>query len=87
MTDANLDDFVAGLVIVNDYSARDIQIPQMQFYKGKSYRTFGPVGPYLCLLEPRTFPRSSGLELILTVNGMSGRRIRRQIWCMGRRKP
>ena len=40
-----------GAVIVNDYSARDIQIPQMQFYKGKSFRTFGPVGPYLCLLE------------------------------------
>lgn len=45
-------DYVAGLVIVNDYSARDIQIPQMQFYKGKSFRTFGPVGPWLCLLEP-----------------------------------
>jgi len=49
--DSNLHQFVAGLVIVNDYSARDIQIPQMQFYKGKSFRTFGPVGPYLRLLE------------------------------------
>ena len=57
VTDANLHEFVAGLVIVNDYSARDVQIPQMQFYKGKSYRTFGPVGPYLCLLEPGDFPR------------------------------
>ena len=45
VTAVNLHEFVAGAVIVNDYSARDVQIPQMQFYKGKSFRTFGPVGP------------------------------------------
>ena len=69
VTDANLGDFVAGLVIVNDYSARDIQIPQMQFYKGKSYRTFGPVGPYLCLLEAADIPQIKQSRLQLTVNG------------------
>ncbi|MGF6870933.1 fumarylacetoacetate hydrolase family protein [Paraburkholderia sp. MM5477-R1] len=69
ITDANLHEYVAGAVIVNDYSARDIQIPQMQFYKGKSYRTFGPVGPYLCLLEPHDIPKLKTLELTLTVNG------------------
>ncbi|MGF6701220.1 2,4-diketo-3-deoxy-L-fuconate hydrolase [Paraburkholderia sp. MM5496-R1] len=69
ITDANLHEYIAGAVIVNDYSARDIQIPQMQFYKGKSYRTFGPVGPYLCLLEPRDIPTLRRLDLTLTVNG------------------
>jgi 2,4-didehydro-3-deoxy-L-rhamnonate hydrolase len=69
ITDANLHDYVAGVVIVNDYSARDVQIPQMQFYKGKSYRTFGPVGPYLCLLERHDFPKLKELDLTLTVNG------------------
>jgi 2,4-didehydro-3-deoxy-L-rhamnonate hydrolase len=69
VTDENLHDFIAGAVIVNDYSARDIQIPQMQFYKGKSYRTFGPVGPYLCLLEKHDIPKLKGLVLTLTVNG------------------
>lgn len=69
VTDANLHQFIAGLVIVNDYSARDVQIPQMQFYKGKSFRTFGPVGPYLCLLEPADFPKLKALQLKLTVNG------------------
>ena len=69
VTDANLQQFVAGLVIVNDYSARDIQIPQMQFYKGKSYRTFGPVGPYLCLLERNDVRLIRKLELELRVNG------------------
>jgi len=69
VTDANILNFVAGLVIVNDYSARDVQIPQMQFYKGKSYRTFGPVGPYLCLLEKEDAPFIKALQLTLTVNG------------------
>lgn len=69
VSSANLHEFVAGAVIVNDYSARDIQIPQMQFYKGKSFRTFGPVGPYLCLLEPGDFAKLPRLELKLMVNG------------------
>ncbi|RKU03537.1 fumarylacetoacetate hydrolase [Burkholderia sp. Nafp2/4-1b] len=69
ITDKNLHEYIAGLVIVNDYSARDIQIPQMQFYKGKSYRTFGPVGPYLCLLEASDIAQLRKLELTLTVNG------------------
>jgi 2-keto-4-pentenoate hydratase/2-oxohepta-3-ene-1,7-dioic acid hydratase in catechol pathway len=69
VTDANLHEFVAGAVIVNDYSARDVQIPQMQFYKGKSFRSFGPVGPYLCLLRPADFAKIGELRLTLTVNG------------------
>ncbi|HKR42325.1 MAG TPA: fumarylacetoacetate hydrolase family protein [Paraburkholderia sp.] len=69
ITDENLHEYIAGAVIVNDYSARDIQIPQMQFYKGKSYRTFGPVGPYLCLLEKQDMPKLKELVLTLTVNG------------------
>jgi 2-keto-4-pentenoate hydratase/2-oxohepta-3-ene-1,7-dioic acid hydratase in catechol pathway len=65
----NLHEFVAGLVIVNDYSARDVQIPQMQFYKGKSYRSFGPVGPWLCLLEPGDMCYLKSLQLRLSVDG------------------
>jgi 2,4-didehydro-3-deoxy-L-rhamnonate hydrolase len=68
ITDDNLHEYVAGAVIVNDYSARDVQIPQMQFYKGKSYRTFGPVGPYLCLLERHEMGLLKKLRLTLTVN-------------------
>lgn len=66
--EANLHEFVAGVTIVNDYSARDVQLPQMQFYKGKSYRTFAPVGPYLCLLGPDEMPYLRELELTLAVN-------------------
>jgi len=69
ITEDNLNQYVAGIVIVNDYSARDVQIPQMQFYKGKSYRSFGPVGPYLCLLEAQDMSLLRSLELQLSVNG------------------
>lgn len=69
ITDENLHDYVAATVIVNDYSARDVQIPQMQFYKGKSFRSFGPVGPHLCLLDARDFSKLAQLQLTLKVNG------------------
>lgn len=45
----SLGQWLAGVTIVNDLSARDVQLPQVQFYKGKSYRGFGPVGPGLVL--------------------------------------
>ena len=69
VTDGNLHEFVAAAVIVNDYSARDVQIPQMQFYKGKSFRTFGPVGPHLALLDESNIGLIKQLRLTLTVNG------------------
>lgn len=65
----NLHEWLAGVTIVNDVSARDVQIPQMQFYKGKSYRTFAPVGPHLCLLEESEMHYLRDLELSLSVNG------------------
>ena len=46
---ATLAEYVGAFVVANDVSARDVQLPQGQWYKGKSYRTFCPVGPYLCV--------------------------------------
>ncbi len=69
VTDDNLHQYVAGLVIANDVSARDVQMLQMQWYKGKSYRTFCPVGPYLYLLDPEEIPLIHNLDLKLWVNG------------------
>ena len=74
ITSANLPDFVFGLTIANDISARDVQIPQMQFFKGKSYRGFCPLGPYLAVLEPKDFAYLDNLTLTLAVNG----RVRQQ---------
>lgn len=64
----NLHGYVAGLVITNDISARDIQLPQGQWLKGKSYRTFCPTGPYLYLLDEEEMPLIHDLELDLWVN-------------------
>ncbi|EMM95952.1 FAH domain protein [Leptospira interrogans serovar Zanoni str. LT2156] len=55
--------------MANDISARDVQLPQMQWYKGKSYRTFCPTGPYLSVLDPGDFDLLDSLELTLLVNG------------------
>ncbi|MGV0585277.1 fumarylacetoacetate hydrolase family protein [Mycobacteroides chelonae] len=69
ITDANLADFIAGLTITNDVSARDIQLPQTQFYEAKSYPTFTPVGPALVLVDAAELARFGDLRLRLSVSG------------------
>ena len=69
ITDANLSGYIAGLVATNDVSARDIQLPQTQFYEAKSYPTFTPVGPALVLLDADELKRFGDLRLRLRVNG------------------
>lgn len=68
ITVQNIGDYIGGLVIANDVSARDIQIVEQQWFKGKSYRTFCPTGPYLYLLEQDEIHYLNDLELILKVN-------------------
>jgi 2,4-didehydro-3-deoxy-L-rhamnonate hydrolase len=67
----DLSQWLAGVTIVNDLSARDVQLPQGQFYKGKSYRGFGPVGPGLVLLTPQEWARWPELHMRLAVNGQT----------------
>ena len=69
ITPDNLHEVLAGVTIVNDVSARDVQLPQMQFYKGKSYRSFGPAGPVLLLLDAAEWKRWPELRMRLSVNG------------------
>ncbi|MCV7434889.1 fumarylacetoacetate hydrolase family protein [Mycolicibacterium bacteremicum] len=69
LTDNDLADAIAGLVITNDVSARDIQLPQTQFYEAKSYPTFTPVGPELVLVDADELKRFGDLRLRLSVNG------------------
>jgi 2-keto-4-pentenoate hydratase/2-oxohepta-3-ene-1,7-dioic acid hydratase in catechol pathway len=67
--ESNLSDYIAGLVVTNDVSARDIQLPQTQFYEAKSYPTFTPVGPALVLLDADELKRFGDLRLKLHVGG------------------
>ncbi len=69
VTRDNLADFIGALVLHNDVSARDVQLPQVQFYKGKSYRTFGPTGPWLTLVDADDLRHFDDIEVRLEVNG------------------
>lgn len=69
VNDDNLADYVGALVLTNDVSARDVQLPEGQFYKGKSYRTFTPCGPILLVPDRHELRRWADLRLELRVNG------------------
>ncbi|WP_400163315.1 fumarylacetoacetate hydrolase family protein [Brevibacillus sp. TJ4] len=69
VTADNLHEYVAGLVITNDVSARDVQFIEGQWFKGKSYRTFCPAGPYFYWLDPEEAAQIHNLDLKLWVNG------------------
>ncbi|MGI5290316.1 fumarylacetoacetate hydrolase family protein [Nonomuraea polychroma] len=68
VTEADLPAYVAGLVVADDVSARDVQLSKTQFYESKSYPTFTPLGPRLVLLEAEEFARLVDLRLQLSVN-------------------
>jgi acylpyruvate hydrolase len=65
-------EFVAGYTIFNDVSARDYQKRTTQWMIGKSFDTFGPMGPALVTTDEIPDPHS--LELVLTVNGQEMQR-------------
>lgn len=69
VTAENLADYVAGLVVTNDVSARDLQLPKTQFFEAKSYPTFTPTGPELLLVDAAELQRFGDLRLTLSVNG------------------
>ena len=69
VTEANLAEFVHGLLVTNDVSARDVQLTKAQFYESKSYPTFTPVGPALVLVDADELKRFGDLRLQLRVNG------------------
>ncbi|MGV0733190.1 fumarylacetoacetate hydrolase family protein [Mycolicibacter sinensis] len=69
ISEPDLPDLIAGLVVTNDVSARDVQLPQTQFYEAKSYPGFTPVGPALVLLDAAELARFGELRLRLAVNG------------------
>ena len=69
VTEQNLADYVAALVVADDVSARQVQLVKTQFYESKSYPTFTPVGPWLTLVDAADLARLGSLRLTLRVNG------------------
>lgn len=60
------DNYVAGYTVVNDVSARDAQFSDDQFFRGKSYDTFSPMGP--TLVAGDSFDPNA-VDIKLSVNG------------------
>ncbi len=59
---------VAGYCTINDLSEREFQVERSgQWTKGKSYDTFGPIGPWLVTTDEITDPQN--LRLWLELNG------------------
>ena len=54
VTRETLGDFIGGIVLCNDVSARDVMFGEafLQWFRGKSARTFCPCGPWLVIPEP-----------------------------------
>jgi 2-keto-4-pentenoate hydratase/2-oxohepta-3-ene-1,7-dioic acid hydratase in catechol pathway len=59
--------YVFGYTIVNDVSARDIQLATSQWTLGKSFPTFTPLGPDITTADEILDPHS--LRISLTING------------------
>ena len=59
--------YIFGYMIFNDVSARDIQMKDKQFTRGKSFDTFAPCGPWITSTDEIADPQN--LQLITRING------------------
>jgi len=72
VSEDSLKDYVGALVLCNDVSARDLMFgaPMLQWFRGKSQRTFCPMGPVLYLMDESDFDKLYSLQLTLKWNGV-----------------
>ena len=60
-------DYIFGYMVFNDVSARDIQMQDKQFTRGKSFDTFAPCGPWITSVDEITDVQN--LQLTTRING------------------
>ncbi len=60
-------DYIYGYTILNDVSARDVQLSHQQWFKGKSLDTFCPIGPWVVTKDELSNP--SDLKIQSVVDG------------------
>jgi len=65
--EASAKNYVFGYMVFNDVSARDIQMQDKQFTRGKSFDTFAPCGPWITTSDEVTDPEN--LQMTTMVNG------------------
>ena len=69
ITRASALDHVFGYTIINDVSARDLQLKHMQWFKGKSLDGFCPMGPLIVTADEFGNPQTKRIQL--RVNGVT----------------
>ncbi len=67
VTHENLGEHLLGIACFNDVSARDVQLQSGQWFLGKTYRTFAPLGPLVQTIDPELLRRLYYLRLGLQV--------------------
>ncbi len=73
-------EYVAGYTIVNDVSARDLQMATSQWMIGKTCDTFCPMGPYLVTADEIPDPHNLRMELLLNGETMQDSNTREMIF-------
>lgn len=63
----NWEEHVFGYTIMNDVSARDVQLATTQWSLGKSFDTFAPLGP--AIVTKDEVPDPHDLDITLTIGG------------------
>ena len=58
---------IAGYTVMNDVSGREAQFSDKQWFRGKSYDGFAPLGP--CIVTPDEIADIQNLRLTATVDG------------------
>jgi 2-keto-4-pentenoate hydratase/2-oxohepta-3-ene-1,7-dioic acid hydratase in catechol pathway len=62
-----VNDHIAGYTIMNDVSAREAQFSESQWFRGKSFDTFAPMGP--AVVTPDEIGDVNNLELTAILDG------------------
>nr|WP_310736356.1 fumarylacetoacetate hydrolase family protein [Salinarchaeum laminariae] len=62
VSEADAADYIAGYTVINDVSGRTAQDTDGQFFRGKSYDTFAPMGPTL-VADEEFDPNSVDVEM------------------------
>lgn len=71
---------VFGYTIVNDVSARDVQLATSQWTLGKSFPTFTPMGPVIVTRDEIADPHALGIRLTLSGEVMQSANTRNLIF-------
>ena len=73
-------DYVAGYTCANDVSARDLQLGDPQWIRGKSLDTFCPIGPAFVTADEVPDPQDLGIRCLLNGEVMQESNTREMIF-------